>query len=70
MVMSIQCCYQCKDRAIGCHSTCERYREAKAVHEKDKQLSRESMNPIIHCGDFFGDGGLRRGRVNGRRKRK
>ena len=27
-------CKDCPDRAVGCHSSCERYLEAKAEHEK------------------------------------
>ena len=27
-------CYQCPDRAVGCHGTCKKYLEAKAAHEQ------------------------------------
>lgn len=31
---SIRSCYQCKERYLGCHSSCERYLdEKKKLHE-------------------------------------
>lgn len=31
-----KCCYKCKDRVIGCHSKCNRYKEWRI--QKDKEL--------------------------------
>lgn len=33
-----RCCYNCKDRVVGCHSTCERYAEFKAIQKEFKEL--------------------------------
>lgn len=32
----IKCCWQCQDRALNCHSKCERYLEESARHRKLK----------------------------------
>ena len=37
----ISSCYQCKDRQIGCHSSCERYLEEKKIHDaKQKEITK------------------------------
>ena len=50
-------CYQCEERKLGCHSTCERYIQDKAVYEDKKRAYEASVNPIIYKGSFFGDDG-------------
>lgn len=37
----IQCCRNCPDRSVGCHSTCEKYISAKAEHDKLAEQIRE-----------------------------
>lgn len=43
MVMNckINCCYQCQDRVVGCHSTCEKYKEQKKAWDKERAKERE-----------------------------
>lgn len=48
--MGINTCYQCKDRFVGCHSSCERYINAKKLHdeEQSKFRSEKQMNDYVH----------------------
>ena len=32
----IECCRDCNERHIGCHSTCNRYIKEKYIHEREK----------------------------------
>lgn len=34
-------CKDCKDRAVGCHSFCERYITAKAAYIEGKERARQ-----------------------------
>jgi len=34
----IDCCYGCEERHVGCHGSCERYREQRA--RKDAEIAR------------------------------
>ena len=35
----IKCCIKCEDeRHIGCHTTCEKYKEEKQKHEEQKAI--------------------------------
>ena len=36
--MKIAPCKDCKDRAIGCHGTCEKYSEYRKQREKEREL--------------------------------
>lgn len=40
---SINCCYNCNKREIGCHSTCKTYIEAKEQYEAEKAAYKESQ---------------------------
>lgn len=33
-----RCCYKCKDRLVGCHSTCKRYAKFKDIQKEFKEL--------------------------------
>ena len=35
-------CYQCKDRQIGCHATCERYKKRRNENIARKRAIREA----------------------------
>lgn len=37
----IRCCYQCPEREIGCHSTCEKYKAEKVAWDKEKAAERK-----------------------------
>ena len=32
--MYVYPCKECLDRAVGCHGTCQKYKDAKALHKK------------------------------------
>lgn len=34
-------CKDCKERTVGCHSTCERYIKVKTQYEEEKSRRRE-----------------------------
>ena len=34
-------CFKCEDRVIGCHSTCERYKEYAGIVAEDRESRRE-----------------------------
>lgn len=42
--MSDKCCKDCKDRYIGCHSDCERYKNFKLNREKVKRERIKEYN--------------------------
>lgn len=37
-------CFECKDRKVGCHSKCKRYKEYKELLEEDRKKIEESQN--------------------------
>lgn len=43
-------CLNCKDRVLGCHSTCERYKEFTEINERRKGEIRKDkeVNNIIN----------------------
>lgn len=45
MNCTIQCCLNCSNRAVGCHSTCERYQAEKAewnnIRQEERKLQRQ-----------------------------
>lgn len=44
MGSTITCCYQCMERQVGCHSTCELYKTQKEEWEKErKKRNAEQM---------------------------
>lgn len=38
---NFMCCFNCKDREIGCHSKCVKYKEAKQVWAKKEEENRK-----------------------------
>ena len=40
---SFECCHYCEDRVVGCHSTCEKYIEAKAKHDAINNRKRDDI---------------------------
>ena len=40
-ITSVSVCYKCEKRAVGCHSCCELYLEAKEKAEEDKERIRQ-----------------------------
>jgi len=46
----IRCCYQCGERRVGCHGTCERYlAERKAADDEleRREIVRQGMYGVI-----------------------
>jgi hypothetical protein len=41
MNCTIKCCLNCTNRAVGCHSTCELYKEQKAIWDKTRAEEKE-----------------------------
>lgn len=39
--MMITCCYQCTDRTVTCHSTCDTYKKQKAEWDEQREKIRE-----------------------------
>lgn len=39
---NIQCCYQCADRIVGCHSICEKYAKVKAEADIRDKVIRDA----------------------------
>lgn len=52
------CCRNCQKRFVGCHSTCEEYKEAKAKFEEKKKWEKEHATFVPNPVDFnrFGYG--------------
>lgn len=44
----INCCYECKNRTIGCHAKCEKYILQKAEYDKEQEKIR-NMKRDIYC---------------------
>jgi hypothetical protein len=38
---SINCCFGCENRCLGCHSTCEEYNRQKAEHAAYNERNRQ-----------------------------
>jgi len=60
MGSSITCCKGCKDRQVGCHSTCERYiREKNEYNKKSymirQKIEREQMMVDPRANRLFGE---------------
>jgi hypothetical protein len=36
----IDCCYECKNRTLGCHGNCEKYILQKAEYEQEQEEIR------------------------------
>lgn len=39
---SVQVCFDCKYRRVGCHADCEVYKDAKKKSEEEKQKARDA----------------------------
>ena len=53
-------CKDCSDRHIACHSTCQKYIDAKTKHNSEVETYRKKNTRPIRPGDFLGDSGLTR----------
>lgn len=53
-------CVNCKERSIGCHSTCKDYIGWRKLldDKKAKYLESKVKNKVIYKGEFLGDEGL------------
>lgn len=50
----IDCCLNCQDRIVGCHSECERYKTQRAEYDetmaelKKKKAVRDGLNGFMY----------------------
>ncbi len=51
-VFNFKSCYHCKERYLGCHSTCPRYLKEKAAYEKQKEYTRTHKAVMLTNYDF------------------
>lgn len=42
---TIICCKDCKERHVGCHSSCKKYAEEKQAYERFKEEERKRRVP-------------------------
>ena len=45
-------CYECKDRTVGCHSNCERYKEYADTNEAIKHKVRTEKGELYASKNF------------------
>lgn len=45
--VSVECCHHCPDRHVGCHGTCQRYKDATELREKKKAWLKEMNKAIL-----------------------
>ena len=45
----ITCCYKCEDRTVGCHCSCEKYRNERS--EMDKYYEKIKSERELNCVD-------------------
>lgn len=50
-----QVCKDCPDRVVGCHSTCERYIEAKTEHNEIAAIIRKKQNEELDTDIYVAD---------------
>ena len=63
----IKCCWNCEDRQMGCHGTCERYKAEKAAEDAKKAEIRR-QNRIRYNLDCAGIKAIKKTKREGRRK--
>ena len=72
--MTSKCCYECPERKVGCHSSCERYlAERKALDdEKDAKKKRQETRNMVWETYLQGIKNMKnvRAKYNERRRRK
>lgn len=72
--MTIRCCYGCKEREVGCHSTCERYlaEKEKLDAEREQKHKRQEERNMIWDTYIQGIRNMKnvRAKYNEKRKRK
>lgn len=52
MGSSIMCCKDCKERQVGCHSTCERYIREKNEYNKKSYMIRQKIEKEQRLFDY------------------
>lgn len=50
--MRITCCYECKNRTLGCHANCKKYILQKAEYDKEQEEIR-NRKIDIYCPTAF-----------------
>ncbi len=60
-------CYGCEQRHPGCHSTCNTYREEKALRDQKLEAFKKQQAVEIGVNNQKKDGVIRANRRNGRK---
>lgn len=48
-------CKGCKDRYVGCHSKCEKYKKEKEAVNKKHEIEKKNKSVVITQGSFLGN---------------
>ena len=56
-------CHGCKDRVIGCHSSCEKYAE----YDRENKQRREKIKKHYEASNFLAEQTLKTMRRNGKK---
>lgn len=67
MKANFMCCKNCKERYVGCHSTCKEYNDKKSKYDKIKQIENQKRNEIGALNDIKVNG-IKRMKKNRNRK--
>lgn len=51
-MIAFKSCYLCKERYLGCHSTCQKYLKEKAKHERWKEYAKTHQAVVLTNYDF------------------
>lgn len=48
-------CKDCTERHVGCHSTCQDYKDFVKWNEEQKEIRKQEKPPTITQGSFLGN---------------
>ena len=57
----VHCCAGCQERHAECHSTCEKYKAARAEYDKEQKIIRDKRAAICSAAKVAKEGNIRRG---------
>ena len=66
-MITIQCCYNCQNRAVGCHGTCQKYIEERKEYDAKRLEIRKSKAAESDYDDYIAKGNVKRLRRKTRR---
>ena len=53
--MNFTCCFNCENRAPGCHESCGDYLQAKASYEKDRDAMKKERDKRIESRAYINE---------------